>query len=254
MRFFRRAATALFLLGANPALAEQVEDHFHWRPAADDGRPHPWAILLPGASGLEIFGDKEHYFRFAKRLNGAGIDVLVVHYQEATRFLPDTKKGKPGPRIARIVGYAVEDSRAKGRLDVRCEGVVVGWSLGGEGMWEIAAEGRSKLPGLSRAIGFYPSVRGQAKGYENSVPVTIFQGNADRVTRQNALIKFEAASARPEYITIHTYADAVHGFDIASLAEPKMGGKIAFDAAASEAALAEVDRLFAPTSMGCALD
>ena len=248
------ASLALAILAAAPIAAEDASDHFHWRPAAPDDKPRPWAILLPGASGLDILGDDQHYFTVANWLNQHGMDVLVVDYRNATRFLPDTSKGKPGPRIARIVGHAVRAERTEGHLDARCDGIVIGWSLGGEGMWELAAGGRSALPGLIRAVGFYPSVRGQAKGYDPQVPVTVLQGDEDRITQPGKLERFVSRSAKPEMIGVTTFEGARHGFDVASITQPAMGGKLLHNPAADTASKAMLETIVGVGDLGCALD
>lgn len=233
-------ACALSSLSASAGaqqVSEPASQHFHWRPAKEDGTSRPWAILLPGASGLDISGDDQHYFRTAAWLNAQGIDALVVHYQPASRLLPDTQDGKPGPRIARVVRHAVDFNRYLGRLSERCNGIVIGWSLGGEGMWEIASEGEAAMPGLVGAIGYYPSVRGQRRDYQPMVPILVLQGEADRVTRASRLERFVSSSAHPDRIEVRTFVNARHGFDVVSLSAPQMNGKLAFEpAAAREAA------------------
>ncbi len=248
-----RAMLAAALLSA-PLTAEDANDHFHWRPAAAETKPRPWAILLPGASGLDILGDGGHYFRFADWLNTRGIDVLVVDYRNATRFLPETQKGKPGTRIAKIVDHAVAVERAEGRMDLRCEGVVIGWSLGGEGMWELAARDHMAMPGLTRAIGFYPSVRGQPKSYTPNIPVIAFQGTDDRVTKAKNLEAFVAGIARASNISVTFYPEVRHGFDVQSLTSPALGDKLLYDPNADASSKAALDASIGQGQLGCALD
>src|SRR5688572_24353356 len=116
------AGLALVLPGALSAQesGEVAAEHFHWRPASEDAKPRPWAILLPGGGGLDVFGDGgEHYFDFAKRLNAKGIDVLVVHYQAAGALLPGPEGEAPGVQIARIVSDGVAYERSLNRMDLR---------------------------------------------------------------------------------------------------------------------------------------
>src|SRR5262245_49470057 len=86
VRMFPRvigAVAVLLMLGSYSAFADVPADHYFWTPVKSDGAPRPWAVLLPGSSGLEIFDDHEHYFRAALWLNERGVDALVIDYHGA---------------------------------------------------------------------------------------------------------------------------------------------------------------------------
>src|SRR5262245_52502438 len=87
---------ALLMLGSASAFAGVPADYYFWQPAKKDDAPRPWAVLLPGSSGLSIFDDHEHYFRAAIWLNERGVDALVVDYFGAIPLVPAAREGPPG--------------------------------------------------------------------------------------------------------------------------------------------------------------
>lgn len=211
------AGLALFFLPL-AARAEDASDHYFWRPAFDDAVARPWVVVLPGSGGMSILGDDDHYFRAASWLNERGVDVLVIDYHRAARFVPAAARGTPGDRMAAIVSDALAVQRAAGRARVECPGAVIGWSLGGEGAWTLAASGKS---GLRAAAMFYPTVR-RPQPYTNALPVLVLQGTADNVTPESDLRSFVAArSAESAPVDVVTFEGASHGFDVPSLQPAK---------------------------------
>lgn len=240
------AAFAVAAAANASASAETAADHYYWRPAATDGAPRPYVVLLPGSSGLKIFDDDRHYFRAAAWLNALGLDALVVDYQKAVKFVPAAKKGRAGARMRIIVEDALAAMRAGGRADPACPAAVMAWSLGAEGAWEAAAG----APLAQAVVLFYPTTRAPLP-YRNRAPALALQGEADDVTPMADLETFVAARAPDAApIVVKTYAGARHGFDIESLAAPRsmkfppLVGRTAtfgYDAAAATAAHAEAE-------------
>jgi dienelactone hydrolase len=239
-----------------PAPASAPEpNHLYWFAAAEDEAPRPWAVILPGGGGIDNFGDEgAYYFAFAQRLNDRGIDALVVHYQKD--IPPREELGLPAyaAEIARAAIRGVEYERSLGRMDLRCDGLIFAWSMGGQGMWDLASGSGVELPGLAEAIAFYPSTQERGEGYDPKVPVTLLQGDADTLTPLPALEEFIAGSTAPDAFTLHVFEGARHGFDLYTVPEPQLGGGFSYDQQSAEAAQAILDRKLAGADLGCGLD
>ena len=207
--------------------------HYFWRPASAEAGARPWAVLLPGSGGLSVLGDDEHYFRAAAWLNELGIDALVVDYQGAAPFVSPSDDTPPGDRMAAIVADALRVHRAAGRAASNCPGAIIGWSLGAEGAWALAASNPS---GFRAAAMFYPTVR-RPLPYSNALPVLVLQGKADNVTPETDLRTFVAArNPASAPVDVLAFAGAQHGFDVPSLQPardmrfpPLIGQRVTFE-------------------------
>lgn len=235
----------------SPAPAPEP-DHLYWFAAAEDDAPRPWAVILPGGGGIDNFGDKgEYYFDFARWLNSHGIDALVVHYQEDARPVDEVGLPAYGAEIAGAALRGIEHERSLGRMDMRCDGIAFGWSMGGQGVWELAGD---EGAGLAQAIAFYPSVQGREAGYTPKVPVMLLQGDADTFTPLPALEEFIAGSTAPEAFTLHVFEGAKHGFDLYTVPEPQLGGGFTYNETSAKAGQFILEQKMAQTELGCALD
>jgi len=209
--------SVLLMLGSASSFAATAADHYFWRPASSDGAARPWAVLLPGSSGLSIFDDDEHYFRAAVWLNERGVDALVIDYHGAAPFVPAAREGTPGDRVAAIVVDALRVQRAEGRLREHCPGAVIGWSLGASGAWTLAAA-EPRDAALRAVAMFYPALVRAARPYRNALPVLVLQGTADDVNPERELRDFVARrSGRSAPVEIVALQGAAHGFDVPSL-------------------------------------
>jgi dienelactone hydrolase len=237
-----------------PATAPEP-DHLYWFAAAEDDAPRPWAVILPGGGGIDNFGDGgEYYFDFSRWLNSHGIDALVVHYQ---KDIPPREEVSLPAYAAEIAGAAirgVEHERGLGRMDLRCDGIVFGWSMGGQGVWELVEGGRAALPGLAEAIAFYPSTQERESGFDPKMAVTLLQGDADTFTPLPALEEFIAGSPAPEAFTLHVFEGAKHGFDLYTVPEPQLGGGFTYNEASAQAAQSILEQKMGEVDLGCALD
>ena len=219
---FQRVAGAvagLLMLGADNSFAEVPADHYFWQPAKSDGAPRPWAVLLPGTSGLDIFDDHEHYFRAAIWLNERGVDALVIDYHGAVPLLPAARDGSPGDRIATIVADALRTERAEGRMQEHCPGVIIGWSLGASAAWTLAA---NPSDAALRAVAmYYPALLGP-RSYRNVLPILVLQGAGDDVNPEAELRAFVASrSDTSAPVEIVAFQGAGNAFDVPSLVPPR---------------------------------
>ena len=153
-------------------------------------------------------------------LNERGVDALIVDYHGAARFVRDAQDGSPGDRMAAIVANAAKVQRAMGRMSTNCPGIAIGWSLGAEGTWTIAAQ-REQTDGIRAAAMFYPTVR-IPRPYSNVIPILVLQGATDNVTPELDLREFVAARP-PESSAINVVVleAASHGFDVRSITQER---------------------------------
>lgn len=216
------------------------------RPAsAPNGR---WAILLPGASGLDIFGDTHHYDRAAASLNERGIDAIIVDYKRAYRASENAPRGETGDKIAWVVERTVAWARERGAIRDSGPGTIIAWSLGAEGLWPLLGDpARANGLGIDRAVAYYPSNE-EAVPVTTAVPLLLLVGELDDVTPLAELRPALAAGAGP--VELVALPNAHHGFDITSLRErrtvsliPIIGpsGTFGYDEAAAKAAETKLD-------------
>lgn len=246
-------AIALISIGA----ASPARQHYYWYAASEDTKPRPWAVLLPRAAGIGKLREGNHLWGFAKWLNARGIDALIVDYDGAAAKVPSAK-GKTGPKIAAIVADALADARELGRADMRCAGIAVGWSRGGEGALTLASTAEGGRSGVRLAIVYYPSVRGQDLPYRQLHPVLALQGSADPVAPRKSLDTLVASRApdAPEF-SVQVYEGAKHRFDVAHPSDDPTGPTPSdYDAKAAAAAAAAIEPVLVKYGIvgGCALD
>jgi dienelactone hydrolase len=214
---------------AKPMTAEAARDAraamavgFHFQAAASPGGG--WVILLPGASGLKVFDDDQHYFRAAKRFNDAGFDALVVDYKAAYHAAPNAPDVETGDKIRWVIEQAVAWARESGKLRPEAPGAVAAWSLGAEGLWPLLND-RAALDatGLRAAVAFYPANE-ESVPVRTLVPLLILAGGKDDVTELKdikAAVAAGGAGSGGGMVTLQEYPAAMHGFDIESISKPR---------------------------------
>jgi dienelactone hydrolase len=178
-----------------------------------------WILLLPGSSGLRIFGDTTHYYNAAQRLTAAGYIVLLVDYKKAYRILNGKIKGDTGQKIKWVTSRAIEWAWENGHWPRSQGGRIVAWSLGGEGVWPILNDPAFiQRYHVEKAALYYPSNQSGQKVGSETIPFIVFCGLEDRITpAQNIRETCPFAPAE----CLFFYPDAHHGFDISSLKKAK---------------------------------
>jgi dienelactone hydrolase len=245
-------AVAPLLVAASPAA-----QHYHWYPAADDAKPRPWAILFPRAMGIGMLAPGNQYVEMAKFLNARGIDAMVIDDDRALAILKP--KGGAGPARAAIAADVLAHAREQGRMDMRCPGVAIGWSRGGEGPLTLASSAEGGRTGVKAAIVYYPSVRGQQKPWPQLHPVLALQGTGDSLAPHKTLEALAASRSPQMAFTIKLYPNAKHRFDVARPTGKPDAAQVErdFDAAAHKDALAAIDAFLKDqgiSGQSCALD
>ncbi|MBA3939893.1 MAG: hypothetical protein C0520_01645 [Sphingopyxis sp.] len=250
------------LLAAAPVPAQDgnpLPADLHLVPAAADTKPRPWAIFFPRAMGLGTLAPGNQYADLAAFLNARGIDVLIVDDDAALRRLGPP--GSAGEKRAAVAIDALARLRTTGRFDMRCPGIVVGWSRGGEGALTLASSRNGTDSGIRAAIVYYPSVGGQVRPWPQRMPVLALQGTSDGIAPARKLEELAAGRVKNDEhpFTIKTYPGARHRFDVAHPTDRPDSAKIEkdFDAKAHADALAAIDAFLterAISGASCALD
>lgn len=204
--------------------AQSHYQHYHFLQSKQESKG--WLVMLPGSSGLTVFGDTTHYFNTAARLNKEGYHVLLIDYKAAYLTSGRKVKERTGEKILWVLKDAV--TWAKEKQLIEGTGGAIGWSLAGEGLMLLANDVE-----LSRElnIGFtglyYPSNKYEIV-CQSQIPVLVFIGGEDNISQRDML---ESTFADCDLCETVTYEHAAHGFDIESLREaksvrmPKLFGK-----------------------------
>ncbi len=196
-----------------------ISDYFHWRDVEDAAG---WIVILPGASGLTVFDDERHYFDAAERFNAQGWNVLLVDYKPAYRAAMNPPGGSTGEKIAWVAEQAIAWMKASQPKMDTLPGAIVAWSLGAEGAIELVNDPDSvRSTGIRLAVMYYPSIPEKTR-LNNQVPLLVLTGELDDITppaRAQAFIQDRDSSAAN--VELHTYPNARHGFDIASIVNLK---------------------------------
>ncbi|MFZ4575897.1 MAG: dienelactone hydrolase family protein [Phycisphaerales bacterium] len=206
---------------STPAALTHPEEVFIVSRATTRTAATPVVVLLPGASGLKIFDDTQHYHRTAARLNEAGYDTIIVDYKayaKATKI----NNSIPGRPAALATGDALRWARQSGLVDMDGPSGVIAWSLGAQGVWYIAgAQGMAGSFGVDAAALFYPVIPDEYRSLLTSFPILILAGEADDVCPAEDIRKYAAANdtVNGKPVTLHVYPDAHHGFDVSTIAK-----------------------------------
>lgn len=259
MRSLTLLCLPLFLSVAPAGAQDALPADLHLIPATADTKPRPWAIFFPRAEGIGKLAPGNQYADLAAFLNQRGIDVLVVDDDAALKRLKPP--GSAGEKRAAIAIDALARLRAAGRFDMRCPGVAVGWSRGGEGALTLASTPGGPDSGFRAAIVYYPSVRGQPSPWPQRLPLLALQGTDDGTAPAKRLEALAATRVRnPEYpFVLNLYPGAGHRFDVAHPVDDPGSTRAPgdFDAAAHQAALEAIDAFLTERTIGgasCALD
>lgn len=252
-------AIAMAIAPAGLAAQEPLPADLHLYPAAADAKPRPWAIFFPRAMGVGTLAPGNQYADLAAFLNQRGIDVLVVDDDAALKRLKPS--GSTGEKRAAIALDALAKLRAGGRFDMRCPGVAVGWSRGGEGALTLASDRRGPDSGFRAAIVYYPSVGGQASPWPQRLAVLALQGTGDGIAPAAKLEALATNRVKNDEhpFTIKLYRGAKHRFDVRYPTDDPASGREEkdFDATAHADALAAINAFLkerAISGASCALD
>ncbi len=209
----RSLLVSLMLLALVPlGQAQQTHPFYHFTGSASESKG--WLVLLPGSSGLEIFGDTTHYYSYASEFSSRGYDVLTLDYKGAYRAAERKVDETTGDKILWVlkdaIGWAKENRLIEGT------GGAVGWSLAGEGLILLAND-PSKSSEIRHICLFYPSNKNEVHS-DSQIPLLVLTGEEDNVTPYSLISEtFEGC----QNCKVIGFKGAGHGFDIKSLSKPR---------------------------------
>jgi dienelactone hydrolase len=203
------------LFGLSAAGAGAPSDHYQLVAAPLD-RPKGLAVLLPGASGLEILGDRSHYPGIAQELRSMGYDTLLLDYKAAYAASTNVPKGTTAEKIAWVVQGAIVWVRGLGPRYGELPVTLFARSLGGEGALRILNDTRlAESCGMQRGVLFYPSCQ-ESERLAPVRPTLAMVGDLDTVTPV-AELKRRLTSGAESLLRVEVLPQAFHGFDVRSL-------------------------------------
>lgn len=200
------------------AAADSPAQHYQMTASAGTVR-RGLAVLVPGSSGLEIFGDRDHYPAVAGELRQRGFDTLLLDYKAAYAAAEDPPPGSTADKIAWVIEDALGWARAQAPNLEHAPVVLFAWSLGGEGALRLLGdEARARDLRLAGAVLFYPSCRDSERLSPNR-PTLALLGGFDTVTpAADFLAKVDPDDPHLQTVVLE---GAQHGFDIRSLTKPR---------------------------------
>jgi dienelactone hydrolase len=194
------------------------------RPKGDG--PFPAVLLLHGCGGfdglLAVGADR----LAARGFVALALDALGPHGM-TTACEGNSDGDEAGAARATLAWLRKQSYVAPDRLGV------VGFSMGGDAALAlIDTHGTPAPPGLHAAVVYYPSC--ESRDGLTDVPLTIFNGSADKVAPPQvceAMTRKAEAAGKP--VTITTYRDATHGFDVPGPDRDFFGTTVHYDPDAS---------------------
>ena len=199
-----------------------LESFFILSSAPARGSPTPVVVLLPGASGLKIFDDTQHYHRAAQELNAAGYDTIIVDYKTYTQLAEYEESNPPGRRAFLGARDALHWAKVHQKIDPKAPVALVAWSAGARGVWHtVGTQGFPSMLNVVAAATYYPVTPEAEYHLFTFVPLLILAGESDDVCTAKDIRAFVATNdtVNGDTATLHVYPDARHGFDVESIAK-----------------------------------
>jgi len=198
------AALCMLLLSMHGSAAEET-----FRILSPPGdKPHPAVLIVPGCSGFVANDGINSYDEHAAELQAAGYVVVFVEYI-GRRFQTNCAHISLTEVATDILDAA---SWARTQSGVDGERVyVIGWSFGSGGVL-AALKAMPSTPLVAKAVMFYPVCRG-ASPWSAAVVGLMLLGGKDDIAYPS-LCKPVVDGVPADRLTVITYPDARHGFDI----------------------------------------
>jgi dienelactone hydrolase len=199
----RSSAFALLLAGlliAAPSGAAHAQNIEVFAPTSASG---PGVLLISGVSGTALYRD------FGRAVAQLGYTAVLVSGKDVSN-----EPGESSENLRKILASIRWDSRVKpGKI------AVVGFSLGGGGALLHAS---SQSENFSAVVAYYPAVTRLPNISDTAkrvtVPTLILAGEKDKFNNCcliESIREFEAAAKAGGLVTIITYPEAGHAFNLA---------------------------------------
>ena len=239
-----------------PDLRELIAaNHLTYLP--EGSGPFPTIIAIPGCSGIAFQNSAEeashpalgegdrlfrsHYPHMAGRLRDEGFAVLLIQVHQAEGVITACRGEITTGRLADYIATSLEWADGFDFVDPdRMH--VVGWSMGGRGVlaW-LDQVGSAQTPARS-AVAVYPGCEGP-EPLTQRIPLLMLLGGADDIADPSVCEELVANSPANPFITVRTYPNARHGYDIVEappFVDAGNGRSIGSQPAAAEASWAEM--------------
>jgi dienelactone hydrolase len=192
----------------------------------------PAVMMLSGCSGFG-FGGGTFYNDVQDRITKLGFLVIRVDsLRHRGHSRCDGGVVTPSEQVADI---QLATAYLQQRQDTKKDAInVVGWSWGGGGSLAAAIFGK----GINAVVAYYPFCKFLPKAAVE-VPTLILQGEADDVVN---IADCKAIISKSKVLTLHTYANAHHSFDVPAASPPRQYrfGTLGYDKSAADAAWREL--------------
>ncbi len=222
----------------NDVHIENLSKHYLLKKPDLQG-PYPAVILVSGCSGFGVKFGKKTYDEAQNKLVESGFVTLRVDYL-AARYAQDCREVSTWD-VADDICIAVD--YLKEQKFVKQNAVnVLGWSWGGAGAFKALKKTKNRsVARVDRVIVYYPFCKQEKPPGDTKIPILVLAGSEDDIAPFKKCKSL--FGGLPEKLTVRTYENARHSFDMSELPEKTpgpFGGTFGYNEAAAKAAWNEV--------------
>jgi dienelactone hydrolase len=189
--------------------------------------PFPAIIAIPGCSGVSLKGVetdvgrpgdegdrlfRRHYSKMAEKFQSAGYLVLLIDYLTAEN-VDNTCGWEIHPkRVGEYIKEAIQFAEQIQNVDTTRISVV-GWSHGGEGIFQWLSHLEGEPNRVRSAVAVYPGCSA-SKPWKSSLPVLILIGESDDIALPSICHSLIQSLSDKTNVSVISYQNARHGFDL----------------------------------------
>jgi len=211
--------------GAQPVGERLHANHRWYLPSG--GETLGTVVAVPGCSGVSLDSPRTdpgrpgqlddvlfrlHYPKMAERLRDAGFAVLLLDLLGAEGVVNACSGEIRAETVADYITAAVDLARSRPEGDAT-NLFVLGWSMGGGGLIRWLADATSEMDAVRGAVAIYPDCGGKPP-VRARMPLLMLLGGGDDIAEPEECEELLAGSPSSSWVTVRTYEQARHGFDI----------------------------------------